>query len=244
MDLGGADLDMLALQLTAALDGPLLLYLSASDLTRRPPGRRTDRGQLAGPGPAPMPASSPITRSRPGRPCISIFPHGSDSHGRQVRTRPERCGSGVFQCPRISSEGCRRSAAASPWSLLQPRSALVQPLAIVRGARLVRMKEDVLEQIVDDYLQMQGYFTTHNVRLNPPKDEYYVTRDDSVSSDIDVVGLHPRRTGADRVMVVSCKSWQSGYAATRILAQLRGEAKNPKRRYRPDMDAVTVQTAE
>jgi polyketide synthase 12 len=33
MDLGAADLDMLAVQLTAALDGPLLLYLSASDLT-------------------------------------------------------------------------------------------------------------------------------------------------------------------------------------------------------------------
>jgi AcrR family transcriptional regulator len=31
--LDGADLDMLAVQLTAALDGPLLLYLSASDLT-------------------------------------------------------------------------------------------------------------------------------------------------------------------------------------------------------------------
>lgn len=33
MRLDGADLDMLALQLTAALDGPLLLYLTASDLT-------------------------------------------------------------------------------------------------------------------------------------------------------------------------------------------------------------------
>jgi AcrR family transcriptional regulator len=33
MNLGGADLDMLAVQLTAALDGPLLLYLSAPDLT-------------------------------------------------------------------------------------------------------------------------------------------------------------------------------------------------------------------
>jgi polyketide synthase 12 len=31
--LGGADLHMLAVQLTAALDGPLLLYLSTSDLT-------------------------------------------------------------------------------------------------------------------------------------------------------------------------------------------------------------------
>jgi AcrR family transcriptional regulator len=33
IDLGLADLDVLAVQLTAALDGPLLLYLSASDLT-------------------------------------------------------------------------------------------------------------------------------------------------------------------------------------------------------------------
>jgi polyketide synthase 12 len=31
--LGTADLDVLAFQLTAALEGPLLLYLSASDLT-------------------------------------------------------------------------------------------------------------------------------------------------------------------------------------------------------------------
>jgi polyketide synthase 12 len=36
MDLGDADLDMLAVQLTGALDGPLLLYLSASDLTAAP----------------------------------------------------------------------------------------------------------------------------------------------------------------------------------------------------------------
>ena len=36
MDLGGTDLDTLALQLTGALDAPLLLYLSASDLTAAP----------------------------------------------------------------------------------------------------------------------------------------------------------------------------------------------------------------
>ena len=35
--LGHADLDMLAVQLTAALDGPLLFYLSASDLTDATP---------------------------------------------------------------------------------------------------------------------------------------------------------------------------------------------------------------
>jgi AcrR family transcriptional regulator len=36
LDLGCADLDMLAVQLTAALDGPLLLYLSAPDITAGP----------------------------------------------------------------------------------------------------------------------------------------------------------------------------------------------------------------
>jgi polyketide synthase 12 len=35
--LGPADLDVLAIQLTAALDGPLLLYLSSSDLTGAAP---------------------------------------------------------------------------------------------------------------------------------------------------------------------------------------------------------------
>jgi polyketide synthase 12 len=34
---GAADLDILAVQLTAALDGPLLLYLSASDLSKAAP---------------------------------------------------------------------------------------------------------------------------------------------------------------------------------------------------------------
>ncbi|GII59267.1 TetR family transcriptional regulator [Planotetraspora thailandica] len=36
IDLGPADLDLLAIQLTAALDGPLLLYVSATDLNRAP----------------------------------------------------------------------------------------------------------------------------------------------------------------------------------------------------------------
>jgi AcrR family transcriptional regulator len=38
MDLGDTDFDMLALQLTAALDGPALLYLSSSDLADATPG--------------------------------------------------------------------------------------------------------------------------------------------------------------------------------------------------------------
>jgi AcrR family transcriptional regulator len=46
LDIGLADLDVLAIQLTAALDGPLLLYLSAADLTEAAPQveKRITRG--------------------------------------------------------------------------------------------------------------------------------------------------------------------------------------------------------
>ena len=92
------------------------------------------------------------------------------------------------------------------------------------------MKEDVLEQVVDDYLKFKGYFTTHNIGFRPRADHpRYVVADDSVRSDVDVVGYHPRKTGPDRVIVVSCKAWQAGFDATAKLAELRGEKKNPKR---------------
>jgi polyketide synthase 12 len=46
MNLGPADLDILATQLTAALDGPLLLYLSSAILTQAAPqvSERLGRG--------------------------------------------------------------------------------------------------------------------------------------------------------------------------------------------------------
>lgn len=92
------------------------------------------------------------------------------------------------------------------------------------------MKEDVLEQIVDDYLKFKGYFTTHNVGFRPRADHPdYVPAQDSVRSDVDVVGYHPRKTGVERVVVVSCKAWQAGFDASGRLAELRGEKINPKR---------------
>jgi len=92
------------------------------------------------------------------------------------------------------------------------------------------MKEDVLEQIVDDYLQFKGYFTTHNVRFRPRTDHpMYNSQQDSVYSDVDVVGYHPLLTGVDRVLVVTCKAWQAGFDATSKLGELRGEKSNPKR---------------
>ncbi len=92
------------------------------------------------------------------------------------------------------------------------------------------MKEDVLEQVVDDYLQHLGYLTTHNIRFRPdPAHPDYVTSADAVHSDIDVVGLNPRRRGPDRVLAVSCKSWQAGFNPREKLLQMRGELRNPKR---------------
>ena len=68
------------------------------------------------------------------------------------------------------------------------------------------MNEDVLEQIVDDYLQFKGYFTIHNVRFKPYHGhEDYVPDQDRVSSDVDVVGYRPTGPTNDRVIVVSCK---------------------------------------
>jgi hypothetical protein len=92
------------------------------------------------------------------------------------------------------------------------------------------VKEDVLEQVVDDYLQFEGYFTIHNLRFRPGREHTeYRAADDSVPSDVDVVGYHPGLDGRGRVVVVSCKSWQGGFDATAKLAELRGEKKNPKR---------------
>ena len=92
------------------------------------------------------------------------------------------------------------------------------------------MKEDVLEQIVDDYLQIKGYFTMHNVRFRPAVDHPdYESKKDSVHSDLDVLGVNPNLQGPSRVIAVSCKSWQVGFNPTNKLAELRGEKQNGKR---------------
>lgn len=83
------------------------------------------------------------------------------------------------------------------------------------------MKEDILEQLVDDYLQAKGYFTRHNVKFKPrPDHPAFNSREDSNHSDIDVLGLHPRLTGPERVVAVSCKSWQSGFNVAGTLSAL------------------------
>jgi hypothetical protein len=70
----------------------------------------------------------------------------------------------------------------------------------------------------------------HNVGFRPREDHpEYIAAHDRVRSDVDVVGLLPRKSGVDRVLVVSCKAWQAGVGATGKVAELRGEKANPKR---------------
>ena len=73
-------------------------------------------------------------------------------------------------------------------------------------------KEDILEQIVEEYLIQKGYFVQHNIKFRPRKDHLeFDSKTDSNYSDIDVIGIHPRLSNPQRVMVVSCKSWQAGF---------------------------------
>jgi hypothetical protein len=92
------------------------------------------------------------------------------------------------------------------------------------------MKEDVLEEVVDDYLKFLGYFTRHNVSFKPSLTHPdYVANQDRVPSDVDVIGVHPKKRGVDRVIVVSCKSWQSGFDADRTLQLLKTGGRIGKR---------------
>src|SRR5207253_1030353 len=74
---------------------------------------------------------------------------------------------------------------------------------------------------VDDYLQAQGYFTRHNLKFLPRSDHSeFDSKQDSNHSDIDVLGYNPLMSGPDRVMAVSCKSWQSGFRVQAKLDEL------------------------
>ena len=98
------------------------------------------------------------------------------------------------------------------------------------------MTNDILEQITEDYLRELGYFTQHNVPYRP--------NNSGTHSDIDIVALHPSKKGVSRVIVVSCKSWQSGVDIKEVLNAL---ATNPdkiihggtmKKRFREIADPI------
>lgn len=103
------------------------------------------------------------------------------------------------------------------------------------------MKEDILEQLVEEYLQHQGYFTRHNDKFRPdPRHADHVTASDAVNSDIDILALHPGKRGAERVMVVTCKSWQSGFDAAWWLTAIREKKSRSGREVWKNFRELTV----
>lgn len=77
------------------------------------------------------------------------------------------------------------------------------------------MTEDVLEQVVDDWLRRGGYFTRTNVRFGPAVgDAGYSSRAHNQRSDLDVLAVKPTETGATGVLAVSCKAMQAGFSRT------------------------------
>lgn len=69
-----------------------------------------------------------------------------------------------------------------------------------------------------------GYFTRHNLRFKPAIDHAdYVSNQDSVHSDIDVIAINPLKgTATDAVMVLSCKAWQSGFDPVSKVTEIVG----------------------
>ncbi len=85
-------------------------------------------------------------------------------------------------------------------------------------------KEDILEQLVEEYLLHKGYFVRHNLKFLPRRDHPdFVSNQDSNHSDIDVLGFNPKLQGTDRVWAVSCKSWQGGFCPEAELRNILAE---------------------
>ena len=86
-------------------------------------------------------------------------------------------------------------------------------------------KEDILEQIVEELLVHNGYVVRDNIEFVPRRDHPdFVANRDSNHGDIDILAHHPLKQGDDKVVVVSCKSWQGGFnPATEIAALEQGK---------------------
>ena len=85
-------------------------------------------------------------------------------------------------------------------------------------------KEDVLEQIVEEYLISEGYFVRHNIRYLPSQTHpEWRQLEDSNHFDIDVLGINPHKTGPSRVLAVNCKSWQQGFSPKAEIEAIEGD---------------------
>lgn len=96
------------------------------------------------------------------------------------------------------------------------------------------MKEDILEQITADYLNLKGYFVLTNIKYRPStNDPEWNGKQDGGYSDIDVIGFHPRKLPPHKVIAVSCKSWQEGfYAEVELNAIATGKIVSGRERWK------------
>jgi len=81
------------------------------------------------------------------------------------------------------------------------------------------MKEDVLEQIMEDYLSKKGFFTKHNIKYLPNNKEGNNSNKYTNHSDIDILAFYPQQEKGKekKVIAVSCKSWQTGVKLDKIV---------------------------
>lgn len=107
-------------------------------------------------------------------------------------------------------------------------------------------KEDILEQLVEEYLLHEGYFVQHNVKFRPSEHHIdFNKQTDSNHSDIDVIGVHPLLTGPRRVVAVSCKSWQGGFnPRAEIDAIEQNKVVSGRVRWKPFRELVSQKWAE
>jgi hypothetical protein len=73
------------------------------------------------------------------------------------------------------------------------------------------MKEDILEQIGNDWiLRQEGQFTKTNIKYRPSINHpSYVKSTDSIHSDIDILAINTKEI--DTVTVINCKAWMDGF---------------------------------
>ena len=89
------------------------------------------------------------------------------------------------------------------------------------------MKEDILEQLIEDwYVTNSGWFVKHNIKYRPDKSHKdYEHRKDSNHSDIDILAYSPKVDSPENVHVISCKSWQDGLNLKDLFEIINNEAK-------------------
>jgi len=88
------------------------------------------------------------------------------------------------------------------------------------------MVEDVLEQVVDDWLRRRNYFTRTNVRFGPTKGGAgYESQKHNQPSDLDVLAVKPSVRGPSGVYAVSCKAMQEGFSPNKWLETVHKNGK-------------------